>query len=127
MRIKELEAYKIVDARFENRVLMVVGTLKAKAGGYDRLTFVFDEDYNTYKVTGTVKDITPAGLNFICLDSGTCVHLTEEEKLEVWNLTAPGKVKVVEDKMLGNDMRLIKYGGRVGFLRGDKVFSMRMK
>ena len=127
MRIKELEAYKVVDARFENRVLMVVGTLKAKAGGYDRLTFVFDEDYNTYKLTGTVKDITPAGLNFICLDSGTCVHLTEEEKLEVWNLAAPGKMKVVEDKMLGNDMRLIKYGGRVGFIRSDKVFSMRMK
>lgn len=127
MRVKELEAYKIVDARFDSRVLMVVGTLKSKATGYDRLTIVFDEDYNTYKVESTVKDITPAGLNFVCLDSGVCVHLTEEEKLEVWSVGSPGKVKVVEDKTLGNDMRLIKYGGRVGFIRDNKVFSMRMR
>ena len=56
-----------------------------------------------------------------------CVHLTEEEKLEVWSVSSPSKVKIVEDKTLGNDMRLIKYGGRVGFIRQNKVFSMRMR
>jgi hypothetical protein len=127
MRVRELEAYKIVDARYDNRVLMVVGTLKAKAGKYDRLTVVFDEDHTTYAVTSTVHDVVPAGLNYIVLDNGTCVHLTEEEKLEVWNVGAPSRVRVVDDKVLGNDMRLVKYGGRVGFIRGDKVFSMRLK
>jgi hypothetical protein len=126
-RIPELEAYKIVDAKCDGRVLMVVGTLKSKPTGYDRLTFVFDESFTTYKRATTVQDVPLAGMNFIVLDSGICVHLTEDEKLEVWSVNAPGKIKVVEDKVLGGDMRLVKYGGRVAFVRGDKVSTIRMK
>lgn len=127
VRVPELDAYKVFDARYDNRVLMVVGTPKKGKGGYDRLTFVFDEDHGSYKLTSALKDITPAGLNFIVLDSGTTVHITEEEKLEVWNVKAPGNVRVVDDKAIGGDMRLVKHGGRVAFIRGDKVSTMRMK
>ena len=127
LRIPELEAYKVIDMRFDGRVLMVLGTRKGKEGGYDRLTFVFNEDYIGYTLVNTATNIDPSGLNFIVLDNGTCAHLTEDEKLEIWNVGAPTRKRVVEDKVLGNDLRLIKLGGRVGFVRGDKVFSMKMK
>lgn len=125
LRVPEVEAYRIVDAKYDGRVLMVVGATK-KGGKYDRLTFVFDEHHVKCSLVSTVHDITPAGLNFTTLDNGVCVHLTEDEKIEAWQVGAPSKVRVVEDKVLGNDMRLVKLGGRVGFVRGDKVFSMRM-
>lgn len=124
VRVKELDAYKVLDAKFDGGVLMVVG---ARSGGkYDRLVFRFDPD-DTYDVR-VVADITPAGLNFVTLDSGVCVCLTEEEKLEVFR-AAKGHtgMKVVEDKTLGSDMRLFKQAGAVLFSRGGKVYRMRMK
>ena len=127
LRVPELDKYRIVEARYDNRVLMVVGAPKAKPGSYDRLVFLFDEHHQMCKLVALVPDITPAGLNFVVLDSGTCVHINEEEKLEVWNVGAPSKIRVVDDKVIGGDMRLVKHGGRVAFIRGDKVCTMRMK
>lgn len=124
IRVPELEQYKIINARFENRMLMVIG---ARKGIYDRLCFVFDAAYSSYQMLPPIKDITPGGLNFIVLENGICVHLTEEEKLEIRNVAAPDKVRVIEDKVLGNDMSLVKINGRVGFVRGAKVFTMRIK
>lgn len=123
VRVPELDDYKVVEAKFDNRLLMVVG---AKKGKYDRLTFIFDEHYQTYRMRPVVSDITPAGLNFVVLDNGICVHLNEDEKLEVSSVGSD-KIRVVESTELGNDMHLIKHGGKVAFVRGDKVYTMRLK
>lgn len=134
MRIGSLDYMRIVDAKCDGNVMMFI---VADHGRYDRRAFVIDDRGVITSITqcALVKDITPAGLNFVTLDNGIVVHLTEEEKLEVWSTQdavsyadpAPRKVKIVEDKALGNDMRLVKHGGRVAFVRGDKLFSMRMK
>ena len=126
LRIPELDKYTIVDARYDGRVLMVVGAQKGR-GVYDRLVFVLSENFDSYVKLPEVRDITPSGLNFVVLDNGTCAHITEAEKLEIWNVSAPAKVRVVEDPVLGGDLNLMKLGGRVGFYRGNKVFSLRLK
>lgn len=132
MPIKELDEYKVIDARFENAasekaktgVLMVVGH---KNGKYDRLLFRFDANFQTYDLR-TVEDINPNTLNFVVLESGVCVTLTEDEKLELFS-THKGSsgVKIVEDDVIGSDMILEKYQGGVVFRRRSKVYSMRMK
>ena len=124
IRVPQLDLYKIVDAKCDGQVLMVIGV---RNGKYDRLTFVMPDDYSMASLQNTVSDITPAGLNFVVLDNGTCIHLTEEERLEVWNVKAPTVVRPVEDPALGNDLRLVKVGGRVGCIRGNKIYSLRMK
>ena len=121
--IRELDGKKIVDAKYENHLLMVIVT---DAGRYDRLAFVFDTNFDAYKVRPSVLDIVPAGLNFVVLDNGVVVHLNEDEELEVWALTSD-TVRKVKDPALGNDMRLVKYGGKVAFIRDNKIWSMRMK
>ena len=127
MRLGALDGLRVVDAKCDGNVLMFI---IADHGRYDRRTFVIDDRGAIPAITqrAVVEDITPSGLNFVVLDNGIVVHLTEEEKLEVW---APydetQRVKVVEDKALGNDMRLVKHGGRVAFVRDNKLFSMRMK
>jgi dUTPase len=124
VRIKELDRYKIVDAKFDGGVLMVIG---ATDGRYDRLVFRFDEDYTEYDLR-TVEDIEPSGLNFIALSTGICVALVEDEKLEAFQ-TRKGSagIRVVEDSALGNDMRLTKVQGKVGFTRGDRIYQMSLK
>lgn len=122
-RIPEINGYKVVDARYDQRVLMVLG---AKNGQYDRLTFRFSEDHATYQALAPVKDVAPVGLNFVVLDSGVCVHLTEDERLEVSALGS-AKVREVKAQVLGNDMRLIHFKGRVAFIRGEKVYRMTLR
>jgi hypothetical protein len=123
VRVAELDGYKVVDAKFDGGVLMVVG---AKAGKYDRLIFRFDEEFQTYDLR--TIDVTPSGLNFVTLASGVCVSITEDEKLEAFSARkGSGGMKVVEDPAIGNDMRLLKVAGKVGFERGGRIYSMRMQ
>jgi serine/threonine protein kinase len=124
LHVPELDGYRVVDARYDRGVLMVVGH---KAGKYDRLVFRFDATRQTYD-TRVVPGITPTGLNFIVLDSGICVCLTEDEKLELFS-ARPGSasLKTVEDKALGGDLILLRQGGKVLFWRGNDVYAMRMK
>lgn len=123
IRVKELDSYKIQDARLEGNVLMTVGR---KGSQYDRLVFRFD-DSDQYDVR-VVSDITPTGLNYVVMDSGVVVSMTEEDKLEIFSSRRwSSSVKVIEDKNLSGDCTLYKHGGSVIFTRGDKVFQMRMK
>jgi len=120
--LKELDVYRIVDAKYDNGVLMVIGERK---GQYDRLVFRFDcGGYDVRVVVG----IALAGLNFVTLDSGVCVCLNEDEKLEMFRTTrGTTAIKYVEDSVLSGDMRLAKIGGTLLFHRNGRVYKMRMK
>lgn len=125
VRIPELDGYKIVDAKFEGGVLMVVG---AKTGRYDRLVFRFDPDYQTYDLR-KVEDISAScAINFVTLESGVCVCLNEEEKIEAFSAKKDAKgIRLIEDSALGSDLRLMVVGGKVGFERAGKIYQMTMK
>ena len=63
--------------------------------------FRFDPDFQGYDIR-KIENITPSGLNFTVLDSGVCVSLTEDEKLEVFSVSKGStSIKSVEDPMLG--------------------------
>lgn len=123
-RITELDAYRVMDAKFQRGVLMVVG---AKAGRYDRLTFRFDETFSNYDVHA-VEGIAPAGLNFVVTANGICVFVTEDEKIEAFPAAmGPRPIRVVEDPSIGGDMKLLNIGAGVGFARDEKIYSMRLR
>lgn len=124
VRIPELDSYRIVEAKADGTVLMVVGS---KDGVYDRLVFRFDESFATYDLR-VVQDITPSGLNFVTLASGVCVSMTEEEKIEAFSSKKGSQgLKVVEDPALGSNMRLLKVAGKVGFEREGRIYQMSLK
>ncbi len=123
VRMPELDKYRVVDAKYERGVLMVVG---AKAGEYDRLVFRFDESFASYD-TEVVPSITPAGLSFVVTPSGLIVHVTEDEKLVVCSAKKGVSMRrVVEDPAIGG-MRLLPVGGRVGFARDKSLYTMTLK
>jgi hypothetical protein len=118
-RAPQLDAYKIIDAKYEGGVLMVIGA--TRTGTYDRLVFTGDMT----RADRVVRDIGPSSANFI-VRSGTCIALAESDQLELFAVAKPNSVRMVDDAALGSDMRLIHLAGRVAFIRGNRVFSLRM-
>jgi len=124
LKVPELDSYKIIEAKFDNGVLMVIGVKDQK---YDRLVFRFDSKYQNYDLR-VVSDIVNTGLNFVTLDTGICVCLNEEEKIEAFSSRKGSKgIKVVEDNALSGDMVLYKKGGKVIVTKNNKVYQMSMK
>jgi len=124
VRIPELDSVKFVSAKFDRGVLMVLGS---KKGLYSRFIFRFAEDFSSYDVR-EIENVTPAELNFVTMDSGVCISMTEDESLELFSSKKGSHTtKVVEDPLLGGDMVLIRRGSRLGFIRGNSVFEMKMK
>ena len=123
VRIKELDGHRIVDARFDNNVLMLVGE---RHGTYHKFILRFDAAYATYDVR-VVPDVTFAGLNFVTLDNGVCVHLNEKEELEIFsNRKDTMGLKIIADPAI-QGAQLFKNGTQVLFSRGDTLYKMTLK
>jgi hypothetical protein len=123
IRMPELDKVRIVDAKYDNGVLMV---LTAKGGTYDRYVFRVDDTW-AYD-TKVVRDVTPSGLNFVTLDSGVCVCLNEGAELEVFSARKGSHaLRVVADKTLHGGMRLYRRAGKVLFADGSTLYSLSLR
>jgi hypothetical protein len=123
IRMPELDKVRVVDAKYDNGVLMV---LVGRKGTYDRYVFRLDPDTSTYDVR-VVQDVTPTGLNFVALDSGVCVCLNEDAKLELFSARkGSAAMRVVEDKALHGGMRLYRRAGKVLFSDGSTLYSLAL-
>ena len=116
----ELDGYQIIDAQYENGVLVVVGH---KSGNYDRLVFRFDGHYR-YDCR-LVAGVAYQGINMTVSDAGVCVLLDEEERLELFrNVKDGGSVKLLEDPVIGSDMMLYHDRTKIFFARGNKLYQI---
>jgi hypothetical protein len=121
--IEDLDKYRIIEAKYDNHVLMVVGL---KNGQYDRLVIRFAKDWKNYDVR-VVKNITHVGLNFVVLDKGVVICINEDEDVEAFtNRVAASDVRIIKDPIISGDMRLFKRGSQLLFARGNKLYSMTM-
>lgn len=122
--IPELDHYKVIEAKFENNVLVIIGT---KKGIYDRFVFVFEENYKSYELR-KVENISYMGINFTVGDQGICVLLNEEEKLEIFrNRTNSSQLKILDDPSIRSDMRLYHKGVNILFVTGNELHQIKMK
>jgi hypothetical protein len=122
--IKEIAGYKVIDAKFDSGVLMVVGV--DTAGKYDRFVFRFAEDW-TYDMR-VMKDITYSGLNFTVLDNGVCVAMNENENIEIFSIKKDSTgLKEINDPGIDGSMKLYHRGTKVLFSKGNKLHSMTMR
>lgn len=123
VRMPELDAYRVMEAKFEGGVLMVIG---AKSGQYDRLIFRFDSAFTGYDAR-TVPNVSPTGLNFVVTRSGICVSITEDEHVDAFAAAKDAKgARSAKDAAVGVDMRLLHVAGRVGFARGPTVSTITL-
>ncbi len=122
IRIPELDDYRIVDAKFDSGVLMVIGAKKAK---YSKLIIkIKDGSYSLREILDPIS----LDLNFIVLDNGVCIDLIDDGKLEVFSSRlGHDSSKLMEDPAIKGNYRLVRYRGKAAFYSGSKLFSFTMK
>lgn len=125
IKIDELQGVKIVDAKYENQVLMTL-TLD-REGEYARTVFRFAADWTGYDAR-KVDNVTPTGLNFTVLGNGVVICLTEEEKVEVFmNQRGSPGVKSIDDPAVHGDMHLYHSGTQAHVAHGNKFYDINMR
>lgn len=122
-KIEDFKGYRLIDAKFENNILMLVGE---KQGIYTRFIYTLQGDTNSPTQSRKVEDISYSGLNFTVLDNGICVLLNEQEQIEIFHQKNLTQIKVIEDKEIHGAMRLFNAENSVLFSVQNKLFSMTM-
>jgi len=120
----EFKGYQIIDAKYNDGVLIVIGSKKGK---YDKFILKFDDKFSSYSLR-KVDDITYCGINFAVLENGIVVHINENEEVEIFsNKKDANKVKVIDNPVISGDMKLFSDGVRVVFAKGKKLYRHKMK
>lgn len=121
--IPELDAYRIINGKHDNRVCMLIGF---KDHTYHRLILRFDEKYDQYDLR-VVEDIDYPSLNFVTLANGVVVSMDEQAALEVFmNTPGSAKLKRIEDPTIKTDMILSKDGTTAMFFTDKRLYTLRM-
>jgi hypothetical protein len=122
--VPELDDFRVIDAKYENHICMIIGH---KDNEYHRIVLVFDEKFTSYECR-IVNGIDYVPLNFVVLDNGVCIQITEDNAVEIFlNQMGKGKLKRIEDPDINNNMRLCKDGTILKFFKEKTLYSMKMK
>lgn len=124
LNIPELDNYRIIDAKYDNKVLIIIGVKKGK---YDKFIFKINDNFSTYSLRKET-DINYCGINFIVLDNGIVIHINENEELELFNNNKESiSVKIIDSDIISGDMKLFQDGIKVLFSKNRKLYKLKMK
>ena len=125
VRLPELDDYRIVDAWLERNMLMLLGT---RAGQYDKLIFRFAKDFQSYDVR-SVMNVSATEINFTVLDSGLCLHLNDNDDLEIFSRQMHASaIKIISDPFLRTgSARLFHTGSQALLARGPQLYKFSLR
>jgi len=122
--IPELDDHQIIDAKYENKVLVVVGV--TKNGKYNRMIFKLSDQFNSYSMSKK-EDIVYSGINFTVTDAGAAVLINEDENVEVFsNKKETNSSKEISDNSIDGNMKLCHNGSSVNFFKDNKFYKISM-
>ena len=119
--IKEMSGYRILDAKSEDNLLVV---LAEKKGKYSRFVIIFDEKFSSYSIR-EVEDVQYHDINFTKMPSKPCVLCIDDNIIEIFFDNK--KVKEIDNSPFDHTMKLFNDGNKVFFMNGKKIFSVSMK
>ena len=117
--VKELNGYRILDARSEKNIC---GVLAEKKGIYYRFILVFNDTFSSYAITKT-DNVGYTPINLTVMSNGLCIMAVEGE----CHLFKGQQVKVLSDPPFDTDNRLLNASGRVMFIDKNKLVAVKMK
>lgn len=124
VHVRELDGLRIIDAKFDKSVLIVV-TYDGKT--YDEHILRFDKDFQTYDVRRNVN-ISYAGINFVVLENGIVVRINADEEVEIFSSQkGSSAIKKASDPAITGDGRLFHDGVKVLYARGNTLMCLSSK
>jgi len=119
MPVKELNGYRILEARSEKNIC---GVLAEQKGVYYRFILTFDDKFSSYTISRT-DNVGYAPVNFTVMSNGLCIMAVDSECRVFKN----SQVKVLSDPPFDADNRLLNASGRVLFVDKNKLVAVKMK
>lgn len=124
IQVDELKGYRMVNAKFLNKVAIIVGQ---KNGILDKFIIRFSADFKTKDVR-IVNNVDTGDINFTVLPNGVTAHIHEDGQIEIFfNDPTNPKMKIVSDKKISQDMRLTSSGTAIYFHQGRNLQQLSMK
>jgi len=124
LHLPELDGARVVDARCEGGVLMV---LTQSGDAFSRTVFRIDVRSGRYDVQSASVP-GPEALDFAVLDTGVCVHLDGGGRFQLFaRRMGEQAAKTLVDEAVDGDLRLVARGAALGFVRGREVGTLRMR
>jgi hypothetical protein len=124
--IPELNNHRIINAKCEGRVLIVIADDLINYTQYNKKFVIrFDKNYDQYDIR--ILDCKTSQINFTVLDNGVCVNINEDDSLEAFHCNIGAKITRIEDPDISSDMTLTKSGVTVMFHLHEKLYTLKMK
>lgn len=119
--VKELNGERIITAKYENHILMVI---TEKLGTYNRFILCFDNSFSSYVChkRANEDDLTT---NFTCLANGLCIHMSNDDYIEVFKDLS--KIKKIKDPPITTNMLLTNDSTSVLFINNSDLYQISMK
>ena len=123
VRLAELDQAQIVNAKLYRRVLMVVVTT---TGRYDKYIFRFAKDFSSYDLR-RLLDVVTTDIDFTVLDTGVVLHLTDDDRLEIFSSAKESaKLSLLDDPVLKDELKLFHKGTQALLAKGRKLYKFRL-
>lgn len=117
---KELQGFRVMDAKHDSGVVMVVAM---KNNIYTKFIFRFNPTFTSYDCR-TIDDVMFEHPNFTVLSTGTVIHIKEDTCVEVFTKAIGTDVHEISDSGITTNMRLFSAGSRAMFHMGTKIYSI---
>jgi hypothetical protein len=120
-KVDELVGYRIIDAKYEKNILVVIGE---KSGKYDEFIFKIYEDCKY--IVRKNSDVANMHVNFTVLDNGICAREYEDGLELFFNSIDKQDVKLIKDDSLVG-YKLITNGANVLCIMDNKIMKVIMR
>ncbi|MFA5599144.1 MAG: hypothetical protein WDA06_00970 [Phenylobacterium sp.] len=123
VRLKELDGIKLIDAKYNNHALLVLGNVN---GQYKSFLFRFSKDFSRHTVI--VKEDAQIDFRFACTDMGILALIEEDGCLKLLsNKPDEDNIKSLSDKRINYDMQLAVEDNRLIGIQANKLYRIFIK
>ena len=124
VKINELKDYKLVNGKRRKNIIILTGY---RNGVHDKIVIKFNKDYSNY-VIRIFEDVDYLESNFDVLDSGICVHMIEDHKIELfYSDFKDNSVKLIEDFKIDTNMIIMERENLAAVAIGKKIYKISMR
>jgi hypothetical protein len=119
--IPQLDGYRIVDAKAEKNVIVVIGE---KKGQFDRFIIVYNKTYTSCDVR-KVDDVAYDTINFTVMDNGLCALLASPTELELFATAT--QCETLSNPPFDATMKLFSTSDGIFIINGNSFHQVKRK